>query len=62
MDRWLGSDRPEPMRLTVLGLVGVEGGLEVYELVELTDIIEEMDEIESRWFAGKGVVKWAVSD
>jgi hypothetical protein len=45
-----------------LGLVGVDGGLELKELTELTDIIDETEEIERRWLAGKGVVKWAVSD
>jgi hypothetical protein len=48
--------------LTALGLVGVEGGLEVKELVELTDIMDETDEIERRWFAGNGVVKCDVRD
>lgn len=57
MDRWCGSDLPDPMRRTELGLVGVEGGLELKELTELTDIIEETEEIERRWFAGSGVVK-----
>ena len=50
------------MRRTELGLVGVEGGLELYELVELTESIEETEEMDRRWLGGNGVVKCAVSD
>lgn len=60
MDRWCGSDFPDPERRTEVGLAGVE--FELKEFVELTDIIEEIEEIERRWFGGRGVVKCDVSD
>lgn len=43
--------------------MGVEGVLPLLlDPVEAMDNMDETEEMERRWFVGKGVVKWAVSD
>ena len=67
IDRCCGSGLPEPVRRRVGWLetvVEVDTVLltELCDPDELTDIMDDTEEMDRRWLAGKGVVRWAVSD